>query len=204
MGGWQGWIVTRQAATVRSHALHGMPLAGARSRTTGRYAVQWAAINSPRQSGVVLVISLILLATLSLLAVTALHVSTSQLRVIANMQTDLLLEALTQAELDKLAANPALFQAYTCDPAPGNGVPGDWLEPFVADFILDVDEPRCLDARAVQGSSALSPVAWQETLWEIRATGRDSRTGAGLALRQGIVIRLPAGQCPPAPTGRLC
>lgn len=156
------------------------------------------------QSGIVLVVSLILLATLSLLAVTTIHINTSQLRVIANMQDDMLLEALTQAALDKAVGQTELFQAASCDPPPERSSP-DWgLESFVVDYELDVDEPRCLDVRAEAGSSELSPVTQEETLWEVRVTGRDRRTGAEVVLRQGIILHLSQGQCPLTQAGRPC
>ncbi|MBM3203522.1 hypothetical protein FJZ55_06435, partial [Candidatus Woesearchaeota archaeon] len=62
-----------------------------------------------RQSGVVLVVSLLMLALLSVLTITALHTDTAQLRVIANQQDDLSLEALTQAELNRFAGQADRF-----------------------------------------------------------------------------------------------
>ncbi len=162
-------------------------------------------IRIPRhQTGVILVVSLILLATLSLLAVTILHTSTSQLRIIANMQDDKLLQALAQAELDALQNQAGSFGAQTCNPPPHRIDPGSLLETYVADFEWDVDEPRCLEGRVEAGASELSPVALEKTVWEIRVRGRDTRTGAEVALRQGLVLYLPAGQCPLLPTGRPC
>lgn len=157
-----------------------------------------------RQKGVILVISLILLATLSLLAVAMLHTSTSQLRIIANMQDEMLLESLAQAELDEFRNQTDRFGADTCNPPSHRTIPGSLLESYVADFEFDVDEPRCLQAKVEVGASELSPTAPEETLWEIRVSGRDTRTGAEVALRQGLILYLPSGQCPLAPTGRPC
>ncbi len=148
-----------------------------------------------RQSGVVLVVSLLMLALLSVLAVTALYTDTSQLRVIANLQNDISLEALTQAELNRFAGQLNGFQRHTCDPAPFTKSP---------DYTFDLEEPRCLQARTQPGSSALSGIAPEQTLWEVRIKGRDNRSGNEIVLRQGWLMDRPAGQCPVQSSGLPC
>jgi len=149
-----------------------------------------------RQSGVVLVVSLLMLALLSVLTITALHTDTAQLRVIANQQDDLSLEALTQAELNRFAGQADRFQERTCDPAPFTPAP---------DYTVDLDEPRCLQAHTEPGSSDLSATAPEQALWELRIKGQDNRSGNEITLHQGLLLSgQPRGQCPLATTGLPC
>ncbi|MGI9212681.1 MAG: PilX N-terminal domain-containing pilus assembly protein [Methylococcaceae bacterium] len=148
------------------------------------------------QRGVILVVSLLLLTLLSVMAVTATHIDTTQLRIIANMQDELSLDALTQAELDQVLSQARGFQLQTCDPPPYRKTFDAVRAATASEFEFDLDEPRCLHAQAESGSSALSGVGLEETLWELRIKGRDLRTGNELIMRSGVVLHQPAGMCP--------
>ncbi|MEY4193785.1 MAG: hypothetical protein RLZZ226_153 [Pseudomonadota bacterium] len=162
----------------------------------GSTAAQSHTDNHPHsQRGVVLVVSLLLLALLSVLTVTALHVDTTQLRIIANMQDESSLEALTRAELDQAVEQRQWLQNPTCNPAPYR---------TVDDHEFDLDEPRCLQVQAASGSSALADTRLEQSLWELRIKGRDNRTGNEMVMRQGVMLYLPVGSCPVQITGTAC
>jgi hypothetical protein len=161
-------------------------------------------MTASRQAGVVLAVSLIMLTLLTLLAVTAIDTGTTNLRVVGNMQAQMELEAGTQAAVETYLGSPAPFAADTCDPPARTGWPGPEFSRGLADMAIDLEEPICLDTRTEEGTSELAPLAFEDTLWEIRATGRDAVTGAVATIRQGIAIKLPHGHCPRVATNLPC
>lgn len=148
------------------------------------------------QRGVVLVVSLLLLTLLSVIVVTAVHTDTTQVRIIANMQDELSLDAITQAELDQVVGQARGFQAQTCDPPPYRKTLDAVRAATASEYEFDLDEPRCLHAQAESGSSAVSGVGLEETLWELRIKVKDLRTGNELIMRSGVLLHLPTGMCP--------
>jgi Tfp pilus assembly protein PilX len=151
-----------------------------------------------KQRGVVLVVSLVLLVTLTLLAATAVNTGTTSLRVIGNQQAQQAVEAATQAAIEKFVSTPQRFRSATCIPAQTSVTVNSNV------VSVDITEPACLDSTAAPGYSAvwsLSPVATQ---WQITASGQNNSTGAVTAMVQGVAVVLPAGNCAPAPTGVNC
>jgi Tfp pilus assembly protein PilX len=155
-------------------------------------------MQSAKQRGVVLVVSLILLVTLTLLATTAVNTGTTSLRVVGNQQAQQTVEAATQAAIEQFVSTPQRFRSATCIPAQTSvTVNSDVVS-------VDITEPVCLDSTAAPGYSAVWSLSPETTQWQLDASGQDSATGAVTDMVQGVAIVLPAGNCAPAPTGVTC
>lgn len=162
-----------------------------------------------KQLGTVLAVSLVMLTVVTLLGVAALNLSTTNLRLAGNTQAEKEVEAALKTAIETFvsSSDPFMRSGGTCNPAPQTvTVQGHAVA-------VDLDEPFCLSAVAVPGSSTgytgpLSApggqVGKENTTWEIRGTAWDALTGTRIAGRQGIMIPLPAGNCPATLTNNPC
>ena len=152
-----------------------------------------------KQSGAVLAVSLLMLAVATLIGGVAITLGTTNLRLAGNMQAQKEVESAMQTAIeDFLSTNdPFKRPAGTCDPA---------LKTVTVNghaVAVDLDEPICLAAIKAPGYT-VNMLAPEDTVWEIRGTAWDTATGTRVAGRQGITIRLLAGNCPATPTGTPC
>lgn len=170
------------------------------------------------QRGVTLIIALIMLAAMSLLAVWGFNSSTTNLRVVGNAQARE--EALGAAQnAIETVISTAEFgsKAAALAAAP---IELDLDDDGVADISATLDPvPACIRSRQVQ-ESELDIVAnpgdkvclrsedslavgagtnCQATDWNIRAEAVDARTGAAVAVNQGVSVRVlgPTATCTP-------
>lgn len=151
-----------------------------------------------KQRGVVLLVSLILLVTLTLLAVTAVNTGTTSLRVVGNQQAQQAVEGATQAAIEQFVSTPQRFRSSTCNPAQTSvTVNSDVVS-------VDITEPECLDSTPAPGYSAVWSLSPETTQWQMDASGQNAATGAVSVMRQGVAIVLPSGNCASAPTGVNC
>ena len=138
-----------------------------------------------RQRGATLIIALIMLAILTLFAVSALNLSTTNLKVIGNFQQQKALEAVAQQAIEQFISNPANF----------NRTPTASTV-TVGGYTVALSAPECRYSNTAQGYSIkvgeLTPL---DTDWEIRARASDP-LGAEVAIVQGVSIRMLAGNCP--------
>lgn len=151
-----------------------------------------------KQKGVVLVVSLILLVTLTLLAATAVNTGTTSLRVVGNQQAQQAVEAATQAAMEQFISTPQRFRSATCNPAHTSVTVNSEV------VSVDITEPECLDSTPAPGYSAVWSLSPETTQWQMDASGQNTATGAVTVMRQGVAIVLPSGNCAPAPTGVNC
>lgn len=146
-----------------------------------------------RQRGAVLFIGLVMLIVMTLLAVSGIRMSTSNLKVVGNMQVQT--EAITAAQqgIDNVMASANNF--YT--PAAGNYTI-DINNDGNAEYAVAVLAPSCLRMVAVEGYSAeFAPFAPKDTYWNVQSTATDARTGVSVTLNQGVRVRLSSSAtCP--------
>ncbi len=146
-----------------------------------------------RERGAVLFIGLIMLIVMTLLAVSGIRMSTSNLKVVGNMQVQT--EAITAAQqgIDNVMASADNF--YT--PAAGNYLV-DVNNDGKADYSVAVLAPSCLRMIPVEGYSAeFAPFAPKDTYWNIQSTATDASTGVSVTVNQGVRVRLSsAATCP--------
>ena len=151
-----------------------------------------------KQRGVVLAVSLILLVTLTLLAVAAVNTGTTSLRIIGNQQAQKAVDAATQTAIEQFVSTPNRFRLTTCDPAAAS------LTVNSDTVTVNITEPQCLDSAPAPGYSSVWSLAPESTQWEFGATGQNAATGAETIMTQGVAIVLPSGNCAPALSGATC
>lgn len=145
-------------------------------------------MTSPRnQTGVALIVALLMLAVLALLGVTAVNNSTVNLRVTYNMQAYQDAEAAAQDAIEQVIGSIASFNTPT-----DQTITIDWIDGVT----VAVDAPICLGAQPAEGYSASFALAPEDTEWDVRAAATDAVTGAAATITQGVAITLTAGSCP--------
>jgi type II secretory pathway pseudopilin PulG len=171
-----------------------------------------------QQRGVTLIIALIMLAAISLLAVWAFNSSTTNLRVVGNAQSREEAVGAAQNAIETVIST-AEFGSKAAELA---------AAPIEVDLDNDgktdlsatlTPQPKCYRSRQVQESelnvetnptdkvclrSEDGPVPGagsncQTTDWNIRAEATDTRTGATVAVNQGVSVRVlgPTASCAP-------
>jgi Tfp pilus assembly protein PilX len=138
------------------------------------------------QQGSVLFVSLVLLVAMTMIAVASAQVSTTQLRLVGNVQSTQLVEAAAQLGIEEVVGRLDAFTDPTQTITPGNLPTG---------INVTVSDRRCLNALPASGFSAAMKIAPEDTLWEVDVQANDSFTGAAATVSQGIRVRMLAGSC---------
>lgn len=143
-----------------------------------------------RQRGITMAISLILLTLVTILIVTAMYLSTANLKSVANMEFRDQAVSAANAQIEALvSSNFSTAQITLEDQAV------DVDEDGITDALVDV-EAECIQATiaATAPQSSLSlPVSlsksptWNVT-YDIRATADDPATGASVTVRSGVRV----------------
>ena len=147
-----------------------------------------------RQRGATLLISLIMLVVLTLFAVAGFNLSSVNLRISGNFQSQRGLEAVIQQALNQVLSTSTAFSLTpTAQTICVNGAVGT----CAGGYNVSVTTPVCNYFRVASGyGKDVEALAPEDTDWEIRATATDALTSATARLTQGIAIRLPKGNCP--------
>jgi len=150
-----------------------------------------------RQSGATLLIVLIMLVMITLFVVSMIRLSSTNLKVVGNMQAQRALEASAQQAIENSISTYAFFSD-----AANNA--GQWPAgnnfllpaPVVNGYAIQISRPTCVNSAPAQGNTLKANLIPEDTNWEISASSTDSVTGAQINLSQGVRMRLPAGNCP--------
>lgn len=155
-----------------------------------------------RQRGIVLILSLIMLVVLTLLAVSAIRLSTVNLRTVANAQArseamstaqrtiDLVLSSNFTANIAGTASTVTVAEGgknYTvviARPCLVRSAP-------VLNIALDIIN-NAADASCSAGSSAYSQCS--DTIWQLQASSSSGWFGANVSITQGTGIRMDNGK----------
>lgn len=144
-----------------------------------------------KQTGVALVMALVLLVILSTIAISAARSTTSSIRIVGNMQFKDELEAATQIAIEKTISNLANFDHTT---APGTlleEVGVDINHDGQDDYVVTAYKPTCRSASVMTGYSAtLTGSAPQMSYWDVIAEATVPSTGATVRIGQGVRIAL--------------
>ena len=137
------------------------------------------------QRGAILIVSLIMLVVMTLFAVSAINLSSMNLKIVGNMQAQRLMEMAAQDAIERMVSSPTYFS----------------LTPTTQNFTISgltvaVSAPACVRSSAATGYSATSGISPEDNDWEFVASVTDGLTGAALSLHQGVRIRMLAGNCP--------
>lgn len=148
-----------------------------------------------RQRGSTLLISLIMLVVLTLFALTAINLSTTNLRIVGNMQRQLEATSAAQMAIEQIIGNAGNF---TAAPTTNQTVAIDLNNDGTTDFSVVVSPPACkYMANAPGYSLSFSGSAPQTTIWDIQAVATDPVSGASVTVHQGVKVLLGAGAtCP--------
>lgn len=147
-----------------------------------------------RQRGAVLVVSLLLLIVMTLLAVTAINISSVNLRIVGNMQLQQEAEANAQQAIEVIMGDVSYFTNF------------DTTETVSVDSqTVNIAERRCIGLVPATDSEYSANIRYsgiipEYPLWVVDATLNDSATGAKAELHQGVKIKMTAGNCEAANT----
>ncbi len=162
---------------------------------------------APRQTGIVLVVSLILLIAVSLMVVTASNISQTNLKIIGNMESREQARFAAVAAIEeaisssRFADNPSSIFQVSCNVA--NQLCYDSNGDGNTDITVQVSTPSCvsviprknveLDVYNFpdQATCFLPPGVYSmcaASVWEFSAVATDVVTGAEVTVRQGVSI----------------
>ena len=150
-----------------------------------------------KQGGATLVVGLIMLVLITLMVVTALTMSASNLKSVGNMQFRNEAISAANAAIEQAISTSALFSAASDSTVTING------------YSVTIKRPVCLYATPVvtntsndptsniyvEGGGAGGSTGFVDTFWDIEAQINDS-TGARIFAHQGVKLTLPAAPNP--------
>ena len=141
-----------------------------------------------KQRGATLVVGLVMLLVLTLLVVSSIRMSNTNLKVVGNMQVKGEAVAAAQQAIETLLSDVTNF--YT--PA-AHTTTVDINNDGTADYTVSVEVPVCLKLVPVDGySNEFAESAPKDSYWDIKAVVTDTRTGASATIQQGAKVRLDA------------
>ncbi len=155
----------------------------------------FSVINFRRQAGATLLVVLIMLVVLTLFVVSMIRLSSTNLKVVNNMQAQRALESSAQQAIENKISSITFF-----NDAIGNT--GQWpagtntVTQNVNSYTVTISRPACTYSQPATGYSAVSQISPEDTNWEVTATSSDPITGANMQVTQGLHMRLAAGNCP--------
>jgi len=147
------------------------------------------------QTGATLLISLILLVALTMFVLATMYTSNTNLRVVGNMQSQRQLEATGQKTIEDRITSLTYFDEVV----ENTGVwAGGKASIAIAEngYTVTLHRPKCIWTAPEEGTSALNPLAVEQTVWSVRATVTDPVTGGAADVTQGVRMRLLADHCP--------
>ena len=154
-------------------------------------------LQRPSEAGATLVVSLIMLALITLMIMAALAIGGANFRTVTNMQfRDEAIAAANKA-IDQVVSSP-----FALAPA-AEDIEVDLDNDGTKDYDVHIDEPQCLRARVAEttlpSSISLPPAmgstsSWN-TVWELRATVTGDNAGeAAVDVRTGVRVLLSQAQ----------
>jgi Tfp pilus assembly protein PilX len=146
------------------------------------------------QRGMTLVVGLIMLVVITLFVLSAVRLSTANLRTVGNMQARNEAAAASQRAIEDMMSSTAAFTA------PANIVPTAPVTVNVnkTDYSVARATPVCVKTEPVTGNSYDNTgLALQDTYWDLEATATNAKSGASVTTHQGVKVRLNASAtCP--------
>ena len=135
-----------------------------------------------KQTGSSLLLSLVMLVVLTLLVISAIRISNSNLRTVGNMQFKNEAVAAAQQAIElQVLGDSSNFYTPVDQVIAINGYTGT------------ISAPVCLKMVPVAGYSVdFAASVPKDTYWDIKAVVTDTRTGASSTVHQGVRIRMDA------------
>lgn len=148
-----------------------------------------------REGGATLLIVLIMLVMITLFVVSMIRLSSTNLKVVGNMQAQRALEASAQQAIENSISTYAFFSDAANNTGQWAGGAAS-VPKAVNAYPITMYRPACVSSVTAKNYSLTSNIAPEDTNWEVSAGSTDSVTGAQINLSQGVRMRLPAGNCP--------
>ena len=148
------------------------------------------------QRGNTLIVALIMLALMTLVAVTSLTLSTTNVRVVGNMQFQEEATAAAQQAIENVITKSYFDNVKFTDVVPGpqnismsgEGGDADYTVTFARQCVTYVPVDPLVDELPEDCYASGGAMLCYWGVWEIAATATDDRTGASATVRQGIRI----------------
>lgn len=137
-----------------------------------------------RQRGAVLLVSLIILMIITLFVVSSANLTSSDLRIVGNLQSKMTISRSVQQAIEEVLSNVNNFTSPAAQSITVNGIP------------VAISAPVCLGTSPAAGYTAVNNITLYDTNWSVTATATDALTGATATINQGVRIRLPTNFCP--------
>ena len=144
------------------------------------------------QQGVALVIGMIMLVLLTLLVVSAINTSTTNLKIAGNMQSEDEARAMAQQAIEKFISVYGNFYPVVLGPTTN---PFNVNNDATNDYSVTVAKPVCKRAtqqippRSIDcANGAKNGIYCWDTLWEVAATAVDTKSGVSQSVVQGVSL----------------
>lgn len=146
------------------------------------------------QGGMVLIITMVLLTMITLLAITAIRSSTTELQISGNAQLHKELANAAQEGIELRISSMTDFNNVVA----GVQVGAASYSVQGGRFTVIVTAPVCVKSVPEAGSSLVNAgvSATETTYWNVGATVTDTNSGAQMTSSQGVKMRMPIGSCP--------
>jgi hypothetical protein len=154
-------------------------------------------IRARRQSGVALIIAMIVLVVMTLVVTTGFGISNNNLRAVSNQQfRD---EAISAAHV---AIEQVLSSPFTDAPV-AESINVDINNDGTTDYVVAIAAPTCVKSQLISGggsgggsSSSIGPISSDSylTTWDISATVTDAANGTQVTIHEGIRVVLSPAQ----------
>ena len=168
-----------------------------------------------RQNGTTLAVALIMLVVLTLLVISSIRSSNTDLRIAQNMQVQEEAVAAAQQAVEQVisvnfTANPAAsavtttiggaaYNVAVSQPACTNSVAISNSDPNLPSACISSGAAQNTGIKFVSGTTATTTgTSWCYTQqWDVQATASDANTGATATVHQGVGLYVPTGtSCP--------
>jgi Tfp pilus assembly protein PilX len=138
-----------------------------------------------RQRGTTLIIGLMMLVSITLLGLSMATLSTSNLQVVRNAQTEQARVAVAQQAVEQVLGGANYFVAPTSPVVVAN----------TGGMQVTVSDRTCTRYLTATGYSATAGLAPVDTVWSFTVTVSDPTTAASTVVTQGVKMRMLAGSC---------
>jgi hypothetical protein len=136
-----------------------------------------------RQKGVVLVVSLLMIAVLALLATASINLSGGSMLVIGNQQAQQDAAAAAETEVEATISDLDNFTDEVAWAGQRDGI------------AIARSAPVCIGDAPMPGFSLTNPLALQHNYYQFRVTANDADSGAGTAVNIGVRALYLADTC---------
>lgn len=138
------------------------------------------------QRGAALITSLIFLTAMTLLGLASIGTSTTNLRIVGNLQSQRDAEAAAQEGLEQVLDSASPFTAPPATP---------FNQPISNNRTTVIETLVCRSSEPAQGYSATMTLVPEDNTWQVtsRYTSAD---GSSATVHQGVRLRQLAGSCP--------